>query len=938
MTFWLSVAFFLSGASAVVFETLWFRAAGLLLGNGIWASSLVMAGFMAGLALGSVFAARLGDRARSPLRVFAALEAIVAAASFALVLALPAASPAISLALRPLGAEPSAMSLARLLISFAAVVVPATAMGATLPVLARALASAGSDYGRVVGQLYGWNTLGGVLGALAGETILVPRFGVFRAACAGACCDAILAVSALALSRRVGRRDEGGEGGSARLANPARILMGAAFFLGALLLVLEVVWFRFLLLFSFATSLAFAVLLATVLAGIGAGSLASAALLHLRPSAHEHAPAVAALAGVSTIVTYAAFLDVSGELRGRYLYEGIPIALAAGRLMLPTSFLSGALFVFLAKRLREEVFGEARAAALLTLANTVGAALGAFSGGFLLLRGLGVEGSLAASGLGYGLTALGLGTLPPRREKGVLGSRLTLLAAGAALLASLAAFPFGLMRNRFLPAVTGRWAEGGRIVAFREEASETLTYTSTELFGEPVFHRLIVNGFSMSASTYSARRYMNLFVYLPLALHPAPRRALVICYGLGSTAKALTDTSELREIDVVDTSKDILEMGRVVLPPPSSYPLDDPRVATHVEDGRFFLQTTDKRWDVITGEPPPPKNAGVSNLYSREYFRLVHDHLTEGGIASYWLPVWELEVGDARALVGAFCDAFQDCSLWTGYGYEWILLGSREGRGPGSGERLKKQWRDPVVGTELRGLGVETPDQLGSSFLGDRETLREFVGGAPDLDDDHPGRISARFPYPVDPFYARFMDAAAARERFRTSSWIEAVWPAAFRESTLRAFEAQSWINALALRSRGTPLRIDALAGLLTRTSLKTPVYWFLGSSAKEQQIAARAAARGSKEPLLKFFLGIEDMANRDFLGANAHLAEAPKDAGEEGAEGIMRARALALCLAGRRDDALAVAAGESMRLKDPAAWSWIRGECDEARSGPAGR
>ena len=46
----LCAAFFASGASGLVFETLWFHEAGLALGNSVWASSLVLSGFMGGLA------------------------------------------------------------------------------------------------------------------------------------------------------------------------------------------------------------------------------------------------------------------------------------------------------------------------------------------------------------------------------------------------------------------------------------------------------------------------------------------------------------------------------------------------------------------------------------------------------------------------------------------------------------------------------------------------------------------------------------------------------------------------------------------------------------------------------------------------------------------------------------------------------------------------
>jgi len=119
-------------------------------------------------------------------------------------------------------------------------------------------------------------------------------------------------------------------------------------------------------------------------------------------------------------------------------------------------------------------------------------------------------------------------------------------------------------------------------------------------------------------------------VWWALAVNPDARKALLISYGVGNTAKALVDTRQLESIDVVDISRDILELG-VVAFPGGDYPLRDPRVRVHVEHERFFLQTTKDRFDFITGEPPPPNAAGVVNLYSREYFQLVRDRLRQGG-------------------------------------------------------------------------------------------------------------------------------------------------------------------------------------------------------------------------------------------------------------------------------------------------------------------
>ena len=162
---------------------------------------------------------------------------------------------------------------------------------------------------------------------------------------------------------------------------------------------------------------------------------------------------------------------------------------------------------------------------------------------------------------------------------------------------------------------------GARVVAVREGLTETVIYFRREMMARPVSYAMLTNSFSMSATGYGARRYMKLYVYWPMAVHPDLKRALLIGYGVGNTAKAMTDSTSLETIDVVDLSRDILEMGRVVYPAETDQPLNDPRVRVHIEDGRYLLQTTDRRFDLITGEPPPPGIAGVENLYTREYFR-----------------------------------------------------------------------------------------------------------------------------------------------------------------------------------------------------------------------------------------------------------------------------------------------------------------------------
>ena len=314
MTAALCAIFFLSGAAALVFETLWFYQAGIAFGSSIWASSLVVAAFMGGLALGNALAGRLGHRLRRPLRAYALLELAIGASGVALVHALPWLTPLLARVLGPFVDAPAVVNPLRLVSAFVLLLAPSTAMGATLPLVVGALHRADPHFGRVLGRLYGWNTLGAVLGALAGEALLVLRFGIRGTALVALGVNAVAAAGAAALSRRA-ESEAVAEARAPVLPALPRAAWGvllAAFGAGFALLGLEVVWFRIALLHVRAESLSFATMLAVVLAGIGLGGLAGGRLLGRYPRAGRASAAVALVAGAHVVATYAALDEPAG--------------------------------------------------------------------------------------------------------------------------------------------------------------------------------------------------------------------------------------------------------------------------------------------------------------------------------------------------------------------------------------------------------------------------------------------------------------------------------------------------------------------------------------------------------------------------------------------------------------------------------------------------
>jgi predicted membrane-bound spermidine synthase len=901
-----SFVFFLSGVSALIFETLWFRQAGLAFGNSLWASALVLSSFMAGLALGNGLAARHGERLRDPIRFYAVLEVAIAAAGVQLVWFLPRFTPFLAFALRPLLDAPWLLQPARFAAAFVLLLVPAVAMGATLPTFVKAVSGGERDFGRLLGRLYGWNTLGAVAGALSGELFWIPRVGVLLSAGVAAGGNLLAAALALGLARQLGRAQRVGEPAVPRrpFTRAALRLLLASFGSGGILLALEVVWFRMLALFSPNTSGAFALMLAVVLAGIGLGGLLAALWLRARPRAHGGVAALALLSGAVSVVGYRLLPLARARWSDAELFGPLATLTLSLALMFATSLLSGVLFVFLGKRLNEELGSGVRSAGLVTLANTLGAMLGPLVASFVLLPGIGMERSLFLLALAYGGVALcapGLGSGASPR-----GLAPSAAALGLFVLA-LIRFPSGLiegMHRAFLATFADE-----TVIALREGVSGTLAYLRSDWLDAPYSYRLVTDNYPMAGNELIGKRYMELFAYLPLAFHAQPKQALLISYGLGSTAKALVDEDRLEHIDVVDISREILEMGELVFPPGED-PLGDPRVEIHVEDGRYFLHTTQRRYDLITGEPPPPALAGVVNLYTREYFELLRSRLAEGGLVSYWLPVMQMLPDEAKAITGAFCAAFPDCSLWEGTPRDWIMLGSRDARGPIPEEVIRLPWTQPRRLARLRIIGIERAEQLAALFLADAATLAPWIGDVPPLVDDRPHRAPRLHVWRRPPReFAELTDTSAARRRFAESAFVARLWPEPLRRSSLVYFDYEQ-IARESLLSGTLPRPIGSLHRVLESTSLETLPLWLVGSDADRQAILDGLAPGAPLVLDAEWHLAMRALAGRDYALAAERLSRLPR-----GTPPLRDYYWLyALCMAGRVEEARE----EALRLPSP--------------------
>ena len=204
----LLLLFFGSGASGLVYQVLWMRALSLTMSVSVYAATTVLCAFMAGLALGAMLAGRVADRLTRPFLAFGLAEMGVGVTGFFALRLLFGLAPAEVWIHDAFGGGGIAMTAARFVVAFAVLVVPCTLMGATLPLLSRAIVDDDGAIGRGTGSLYAINTFGAVAGCVASGFALIPSLGLSATNTVAACLNVTVGAIAVALGRRAVRAPE----------------------------------------------------------------------------------------------------------------------------------------------------------------------------------------------------------------------------------------------------------------------------------------------------------------------------------------------------------------------------------------------------------------------------------------------------------------------------------------------------------------------------------------------------------------------------------------------------------------------------------------------------------------------------------------------------------------------------------------------------------
>jgi spermidine synthase len=744
-------AFFLSGAVGLAYEIVWTRQLSLLFGVSIYAVSAVLVAFMGGLGLGAEFFGRRLNRGLAPLRLYSIIEMGLGlyVILFPLWLSL---LEKIYLAVHP-GVEGASFFVIaiRFVLAVSVLAVPCVLMGGTLPALSRYFADYEKETGRAPGFLYAINTIGAMVGCIAAGFFMVEHFGLSNTLRIGAIINLLLGLTVWLYGREEGwqlstesKKEKKGKQAATGFAGRQvlLVLFGVS---GFCALALEVTWTRMLVLLLNNTTYAFALILSIFLLGIGAGSGVVSALKLDKP---EKGAVLFGLFQIfigffamMTLLLFAingtliemvsVFISEDGLLSG-LIPGGKTVASPLIFTLLtifPCTFMMGAGFPVAVRAYATGGRSMGGDVGRLYGVNTLGCVLGSLLAGYILIPFAGVHNTL----LIVSWVAIGAGFIVIfnwEKDRRIF--------IGAVIVLLLAPFTVFLLYSDISYLLSVQKLEPGSRVEYYEEGPSATVLVSVRdsgmTIGRKPVKRLWINGDPIAGSFRDALQLERLQAHIPLLLHPDPQKALVICFGTGSTAGA-TAVHNVKDVTAVDISPEVFNSGEMFAQGNLNV-IKSEKFRRVEEDGRNFLLTTIRKFDFITSEPPPPSNAGIVSLYTEEYYRLCLKRLAKGGIVSQWIPLHHLSPEDFKMLVATFHSVFPHAVMWYTK-WDAIMIGSTE-EIVMDFQKVTERMKHPLVKASLLEIGIFNAHQLFSNFMMDREQIGEYIKGAQILTDDRP--------------------------------------------------------------------------------------------------------------------------------------------------------------------------------------------------------
>lgn len=741
--------FFVSGAAGLIYQVCWVRILSLVFGNTVYAVSMVVAGFLSGLAIGSRFWGKRTDAAKRPLKMYALMEAGIAISALVVTLLITVLDNAIVSVMTPESVTGGGWIIIRYALVFIILLPPTMLMGGTLPVMGKMVTESLEGVGLSIGSIYAFNTYGAMAGSFLSGFILIPQLGIWGAIMIALCLNAAVAaviwftrdeikmdapdvdIRAKSAPKPKKVKEQTRREGLAETAHS--VSRGRALVLFALAgfcsMAFEVLWTRGFAVSFKSTVYLFSNLLTVFLLGMAFGSWFFGKYLDRLKDPmwlFGLAEVGIGLLGLASIGMLAKSVDMAMALRIMFgemtlttdaMVMFIVMAMA---FILPT-FLMGLAYPLICRVTTKDmnVLGENMGGVYAV--GTVGGIAGALVSGFALIPVLGLQKSIIAVS-GVAMAAGFIAILSSSKRK----------AAAWVIPASAFAVVITIAITGIFNVDMGVGLKIGDKLLFTKEDAIGTVKVAQEKNNGPLM--LLVNSYQLATSGDVAVR----FGHMPLMLKPDAEDVLVISLGSGITSGAVGGHPAVKNIDCVEIVPSLVDVQRFFEKDNHNI-IADKRFHLTIWDGGHYVRMTKKKYDLVVADLFQPDSAGEGSLFTLEHFRHVKAALKPGGAMAQWLPLYQLSPDNLKVILRTFATAFEHVTVWYGdvnsQQPTLLLMGSSEPFGLRP-DKLAMALEIPAVKRDM----IEANDPLSflSFYVMDRAGVMDFTQGAELNTDNRP--------------------------------------------------------------------------------------------------------------------------------------------------------------------------------------------------------
>ncbi len=712
---------FLSGISFLIFEVSWFRMLALIIGSTSSSSAIVLSGYLSGMGLGAYYFGKY--RCTFPIWILFVGIAVLAFGNYFFVkFTIPFFYQTVPFF------SPQIIKLVGYVLTILVVFLPAFLMGGVFPLIAQSMKVPDVEKNSKLAKLYAFETLGSVIGGLITGFFLIKTFGQFYTISI-----AIAILFSLAIITFVYRKCFSLKSHSTRdidlgndvkingvmKSNNWQIAFLTTFVCGFVVVSMQTIWFRFFKVYFVNTSYTFAIISSSVVFGLYLGSwfysVFEKKIINKVKTIFKILLCLSFAAIVGLIITIylpSLLIIPLAVMEEDYLVRIILIPiLTAVLVIVPVSAISGFCMPLTWSLVTKSDMDTAESTGKILFANSLGSVLGPLLTIFVFIPIFGNALSVVFPVFLSGIVALWIVYKNFFPQKKILFSFSMLLFSFFAIII-LSIKPI----VRVLPPSFNKYDK--EIIAYGETIEGSYVVGKDRDTKNPVL-TTYVNNSSVIGSTYDAIKAVKMVGNIPFLMGLDCENALVVGFGIGVTTSAIASNPKVKHIDCVELMPDLKNVAHFYSDLNKEV-YNDPRLKIYGGDGRHFLQTTQNKYDLISSDPTHPI-LGSGNIYTKEYFELCKNHLTQNGMISQYLPLHKLRLSDLLGIVKTFYSVFSDATVWIAQ-YHAILIGSNSGNSVPIDFR---RWKYETQNLQNDDYFYNNPYHLAASLIFTNEQIEE---------------------------------------------------------------------------------------------------------------------------------------------------------------------------------------------------------------------